>query len=506
MYHCRFKLIARLLPILGAAAVVTGLITTPSRPEDILPRGGTDVEKEINICISAKDNPDARVSACTVLLQAEPPGVTPKRAIILTSRALASRAKNDFSRADADLTEAIRIDEAFAPAYEARGDLLRDENECARAILDFGQVIKLDPNRAPAYFGRGTCYLVVGDTGRALTDFDEILRLDINNVHHLALPSSLLKARVESAIQDYEHAVTDFSLAIRFDPISPKPYLDRGDAFSANGDYDKALSDYDEALKLDEKNAAGFAVAALAAKANLCATQGDTACAIDALSAAIGFDPHSASHYIARAALWNSKGDVEHTLADLDEAINTDPKSAVAYISRGDFYRSRSDYSRADVDYSQAIELQPQDLTAYGSRALTRFYRADFDNAAIDFKKVFDAQPNAYSVLWLYLSRARNNRRDARGELEGLVGKIKETNWPYPIALLFVDKKSMEEVQSAVAAPDEKCEVQFYTGEWHLLRGEHAEAGKALKAAADLCAKDVAEYDGAVAELKRFKP
>jgi lipoprotein NlpI len=56
----------------------------------------------------------------------------------------------------------------------------------------------------------------------------------------------------------------------------------------------------------------------------------------------------------------------------------------------------------------------------------------------------------------------------------------------------------------AATKPEERCEAQFYLGEWHLLRRDHAAAATALRIAADTCPKTFYEYDGAIAELQRL--
>jgi len=63
-----------------------------------------------------------------------------------------------------------------------------------------------------------------------------------------------------------------------------------------------------------------------------------------------------------------------------------------------------------------------------------------------------------------------------------------------------------EATPDAAGKPDERCEAQLYIGEWHLLRGNGAEAKPALQAAVDTCPKDFIEYVAAVAELKRLNP
>jgi rhomboid protease GluP len=57
---------------------------------------------------------------------------------------------------------------------------------------------------------------------------------------------------------------------------------------------------------------------------------------------------------------------------------------------------------------------------------------------------------------------------------------------------------------AAAANPSERCEAQFYGGEWQLLQGDGAAAATALTAALDNCPKSFIEHKGAEAELKRL--
>jgi lipoprotein NlpI len=57
---------------------------------------------------------------------------------------------------------------------------------------------------------------------------------------------------------------------------------------------------------------------------------------------------------------------------------------------------------------------------------------------------------------------------------------------------------------AAAAGAEERCEAQFYLGEWRLARGDRAKAKEALEAAKATCPASFYEYDGAVAELGRI--
>jgi lipoprotein NlpI len=71
----------------------------------------------------------------------------------------------------------------------------------------------------------------------------------------------------------------------------------------------------------------------------------------------------------------------------------------------------------------------------------------------------------------------------------------------------YLGKGSERDVMAAAGKTDERCDADFYLGEWHLLHDKRAEAAKALRAAtADDCPKYLFEYVGAVIDLKRLAP
>ena len=103
--------------------------------------------------------------------------------------------------------------------------------------------------------------------------------------------------------------------------------------------------------------------------------------------------------------------------------------------------------------------------------------------------------------------RVRSELRGENGsaELAADVARLDGKDWPYPVIELYLGERSPAEVLSVASNPDEQCDAQFYTGEWHLLKGNRAAATIALQAAIDISPKDTFEYKVALAELKRPK-
>jgi hypothetical protein len=76
--------------------------------------------------------------------------------------------------------------------------------------------------------------------------------------------------------------------------------------------------------------------------------------------------------------------------------------------------------------------------------------------------------------------------------------------WPFPVAKMFLGQQSFAQTLDAAKTADERCEAQFYGGEWHLLQGDKAAARDAINKAYENCPKYFIEFKGAEAEAKRL--
>ena len=165
---------------------------------------------------------------------------------------------------------------------------------------------------------------------------------------------------------------------------------------------------------------------------------------------------------------------------------------------------SKGNYDRAIQDYGQAIQLDPTNVNTYSNRGRAFFYIGNFNAAAEALLHSTELENNAYSALWRYLARERGGE-NGTAELAANAERLKSKDWPYPVIEMYRGQRLPEEVLSAANSPEERCEAQFYVGEWHLLRGDNGAAATVLQAATVICPKNFDEYAGALAELKRLK-
>jgi tetratricopeptide (TPR) repeat protein len=456
----------------------------------------------------------------------------PKNAASYIARGGAYESKGDPDRAIQDYDQAIELTPMFAFAYAGRGDAYRSKGDPDRAIQDYDKAIQLDPinpKNADAYVNRGRVYLSLRDFNRAFKDYDQAIQLDPKNAYAYRNRGIAYenKGDQDRAIQDYDQAiqldakdalayvlrgikymfkgdrdraVQDFDQAIQVDPKNIQAYASRGLAYLSKGDHDHAIQDYDRAIQLDPKNTQAYASRGLAYS-----SKGDSARAIQDYDQAIQLDSKNADSYLNRGDAYESKGDHDRAIQDYDRAMQLDAKSSLALVNRGLAYLRKGDPDRAIQDYDQAIKLDPTNGDAYVGRGDAYESKDDPDRAIQDYHQAIQLKlkDDIYSAIWRYLARERAGENGA-AELEANAARLKSKDWPYPVIELYLGRRSPAEVLSVASNPDENCDAQFYTGQWHLLHGNSAAAATALRAAAAICPNDTFEHKGASAELKRL--
>lgn len=140
-------------------------------------------------------------------------------------------------------------------------------------------------------------------------------------------------------------------------------YNNRGNAYSAKGQYVRAIEDYDEAIRLNPDNANAFTGRGIAQKNN---------------------------------------GQLDRAMEDYNQAIKLDPNHANAFNGRGNIHYLKREYGRAIEDYDQAIKLNPNHANAHYARGLARELKGDLPGAVSDletFSRLSPSDPNGTRVL-----------------------------------------------------------------------------------------------------------
>jgi tetratricopeptide (TPR) repeat protein len=299
--------------------------------------------------------------------------------------------------------------------------------------------------------------------------------------------------------KDYDSAISDYSKAIEINP-SAVAFSNRGFVYTHKRDNDHAFADYARAEAVD----AGYAETFFH-RGNAFDNVKEFDKAAIEYGKAIARDSSQADYYSDRGLAYAANGDYDRAIADYDKALAIDLNDAQAYDSRGGAYVGTGQYARAIADFTRAIDLYPTHPTAYEHRGNARFYQGDFKAAAADLARSLELTDSVYPMLFLFLARSRAGET-AVPEFAANVGRLKTKAWPYAVVELYLGRQSPDFVLAAANQPVERCQAEFYVGEWDLLRNDSGSAAAALRAAAETCPKTRLEHDAAIAELKRLKP
>jgi tetratricopeptide (TPR) repeat protein len=340
-----------------------------------------------------------------------------------------------------------------------RAYVLTEKRQYQRAVADLDAGLKIDRAFECLYVNRGRALGFLGELDKEIANYDQAIRVD---------PKSALaynnRGDAWRRKGDLDRAIADLTAAIRLDPDLAVAYDNRGATWRAKGDLDRSLADFNAAIRLDPKNA---------------------------------------SLYNKRGTTRLAKGDFDRAIADLTDAIRLDPEDAGQYNNRGIAQRAKGDIDGAIADYTEAIRLDPEAASAYRNRGELFFTNGDFAKASGDLLRANTLTDNVYTVLWRYLAQGRL-KQDGAAELAANAARLKSREWPYAVIDFYLGRRTLAEMRSAATKSDEKCEAEFYAGQWQLLHDKPADARAALRTAADSCPKSFIEYGGAVAELKRL--
>jgi Tfp pilus assembly protein PilF len=114
------------------------------------------------------------------------------------------------------------------------------------------------------------------------------------------------------------------------------------------GDCERGIADFSEMVRLDERNATGFAL---------------------------------------RGSCQISTGDLDRALADLNRAQQLNPKEFNVHNGFGRYYTSKGDYDRAIAELTQAIDINSQVPAGYRNRGLAYEGKGDLIKALADFRQ-----------------------------------------------------------------------------------------------------------------------
>lgn len=214
--------------------------------------------------------------------------------------------------------------------------------------------------------------------------------------------------------------------------------------------------------------------------------------------------------YYGRAVAYQNKQQCAEALADLNAALKLKPDYFEAVLLRARVNQCLNDNEAAAADMDRAVALEPANAAIRFSRGTIRWNIGRFAPAAEDYEQAAALRPkNMYNLLWYAISAGRAGTLD-KAALGKKVADLDTGRWPLPLLDFMQGKATAGDVYSAAARGDgevpsqQKCEADFYIGEWRLI-AKDAGAKALLQQAQQECPHSFIEFDAAKVELERLK-
>ena len=284
-----------------------------------------------------------------------------------------------FEEAREEFEKTLKIDPSYGSARRYL-KVIEDVNEG-----------KIQTDTAICFF-EGVTHALKDRSAEAITQFNKVIEAEPK----YAIPY-ISRGKAYSARGQYDQAISDFTKAITLNPDDAAVYYFRGDAYGSKGQYDQAICDFTKAIEINPKDAWSYID-----RGYIYILKRKYVKAFSDINKAIEINPKFAYAYINRGIACVDTGQYDRAISDFNKAIEINPRNAFAYFNRGSAYGHKGQYDKAISDYTKAIEIDPGNAFAYIDRGFAQANKGQLDKAISDFNKALETDPRhvgAYNNL-----------------------------------------------------------------------------------------------------------
>jgi len=320
------------------------------------------------------------------------------------------------------------------------------------AIIQYSNAIRIDDRFAPAHSQLGQAYMKIGDSQRAFTELMRAVdlvpdnyraRIDLANLLLSArnpdgspLQDAVDKAKVHldvlkekqpnnpethdawanyySVEKDMPAAMQEVNQAITLDPNRSQPYLLRAFLELRSNQPDQAKADFIKATEVDPK-----ALNAQLALGGFYQSHGQLAEAEQQFRRAIAVDPKSITPRAALVRLLMQQGKKDQTESLLRQTKLDLPNNSEAYRMLGDYYFATGDLNQAVAEYTSLNSEHPKDIQVKKNYIQLLILNNRLDDAAKLNEDFLKSNPHDVDGL-IYKGQVQLRRSDAAGAVQSL--------------------------------------------------------------------------------------
>ena len=262
-------------------------------------------------------------------------------------RATAFIALGREAEAEADLKRVLELDQSFARAHRALGQLLLDRGLTEEAKRELARAIELEPGLPGVRSFYASALIKSGQPERAV----EHLQIAIARGEEVALCAALLGVAQER-LGKTDEAFTAYSRAIDLDAANATAREGRGRLFEKRGELGKAIEDYSAAYRAQPSPDLALKLAQVHARA------GQLQAAIQLYRGLLRDKPEDFALRAEMARLMNENGQTEEAAREIATMVTARPRDPKLLVIAGDFYFKDKPEAAAPF-YRRAMEADP---------------------------------------------------------------------------------------------------------------------------------------------------
>jgi tetratricopeptide (TPR) repeat protein len=391
--------------------------------------------------------------------------------------------------------KALQCPEPMGMAYRVRGSILAWQEDLSGAEADLNQAIQMDENDNAARTMRAMLYFKLDREGEAQADVDAVVATAPDSPDGLWVQAMAALYRNDAA-----RAQDLLNQAIELDGQRPEFYLYRSLTYLHSDQEKDALADLTQALdmhpdwaepiylqavsqfnryeavdigaeadNLDGLAPDGLFGSYLALGQNVRLMEYDKA--LGAAEAIITARPGVSDGFVARGMVYLDQHELDKAGADFDKAAQINPFSSAALAGQAQVAIARRQYPKALEVLAKAVQVAPQAAPLFALRAQVYLIQKEEDKASQDIAAAFQLDPSsadAYKIRALF-NLVKKNKDNLQAMSD--INKVSELYPNAPEAMLirsliYLDNKdydrAREELLKAQKIDDKEAAV--FTG------------------------------------------
>ena len=344
---------------------------------------------------------------------------------------------------------AIKMDDAFLPAWTNLGTALQNEGRHKEALIATQKVLDLAPDNHSAYINLGGIYKELGNLNQALTSTLKSLELNPDNpTAHMNL------GIIYTDLGNLNQALASTLKSVELNPDNPIAHMNLGGIYKDLGNFDQALASTLKSLELNPDNPI--------AHMNLGGIYKELGNLDQALAStlkSLELNPDNPTARMNLGGIYKDLGNLDQALASTLKSLELNHDNPIAHMNLGGIYKDLGNLDQALASTLKSLELKPETSKALVILGDIKLAIGKSEEARKHFLAAIENDPQEYGAY-----NGLSNMLETTEEAEELV-------------------KSINSAKAAKVPPEKRSLIEFALSNCFHKAENYDEASKFLQLA-----------------------